>query len=102
MIFAIEERNFTDTPKSPGASEEGFIQGMSKGSTTCCRVRKRWPSLKVSRASSKQALSSNLRTSDFVHLLQEAEGEAEVLVVDSMHLQVNHFVCFVATTKAIP
>jgi hypothetical protein len=48
MIPAKEGRNFTDTPKSLGASEEGFIQGMSEVSITRCRVRKRWPSLRVS------------------------------------------------------
>jgi hypothetical protein len=85
MISAKEGRNSTDTPKLPGVSEECFIQGMSEVSTTGCRVRIRWPSLNVSRASNRQVLNNNIRTTCFVHLLQEKEGEAEALVVDSMH-----------------
>jgi hypothetical protein len=81
---------------------EGFIQDMSKVSTTRCKVRKRWPSLRVSRASNRQALSSNLHTTRFIHLLREEEGEAEVLVVDSTHLQRNHSTCFVVRTTTTP
>jgi hypothetical protein len=102
MIFAKEGKNSTDTPKSPRASEEGFIQGMSEVSITQCRVRKRWPSLRVSQASNRQALSNNLRTTRFIHLLREEEGEAEALVVDSVHPQGNHSACFVVRTKATP
>jgi hypothetical protein len=102
MIFAKEGRNYIDTPKSPWASEEGSIQGMSKSSKTRCGVRKRWPNLRVNRAYSKQALSSNPCTTHFVHLLREAEGVAEVLEVDSMHLQGYHSTCFVVRTNATP
>jgi hypothetical protein len=102
MIFAKEGKSYTDTPKSSGALEEGSIQGMSEASTSQCRVRKRWPSFRVSRVNSKQALNSNLGTAHFIHILREAEEEAEVLVVDSMHLQGNHYACFVARTKATP
>jgi hypothetical protein len=69
MIFAKEGRNSIVTLKSLGASKDGFIQGMSKVSITWCRVRKRWPSFSVSRGINMQALSSNLRTTCFVHLL---------------------------------
>jgi hypothetical protein len=82
MIFAKEGRNSTDTLKSLGESEEGFIQGMFEVSISRCKVRKRWPSIRVSRGSNRQALSSNLRAACFVHLLQEVEGEAEALVVE--------------------
>jgi hypothetical protein len=63
---------------------------------------KRWPSLMVNRASSKQALSSNLRTVHFVPLIREAKGEAKVLVVDSMHRQGNHYSYFVVRARATP
>jgi hypothetical protein len=102
MIFSKEGRNSTDTPKSSGASEEGFIQGMSEVSITWCRVRRRWPSPRVSQASNRQALNNNLRTRRFVHLLREEEGEAKTLAVDSMHPQENYYACFVERTKATP
>jgi hypothetical protein len=40
MIFAKEANSSIDTPKSPGALEEGSIQDMSEASITHHRVRK--------------------------------------------------------------
>jgi hypothetical protein len=108
IISAREGRSYTDTPKQLGASREGSTPGMFEAFTAWYRVRKRWPSLRVSQASnkqapsSKQALRSNFHTTHFVHLLREAKGEAEVFVVGSMHLQGNHSSCFVVRTKARP
>ena len=101
-ISVKEGRNSIDTPKSQGASKEGFMQDMSKVSITHHRVRKGWPSLRVSQGSNRQALSSNPCIAHFVHLLRDEEGEAEALVADSVHSQENHSTCFVVTTKAIP
>jgi hypothetical protein len=69
MSSAKDGRNFIDTPKSPGALEERFTQGMSEASITRCKVRKGCPSLRVSQGSNRQALSSNPRIARFVHLL---------------------------------
>ena len=102
MISAKEGRNSIDTPKSLGASEEGFIEDMSKVSITHHRVRKGWPNLRASQGSNMQVLSSNPRRTHFVHLLREEEGEAEVLVADSVHPQENHPAYFAARTKATP
>jgi hypothetical protein len=100
MISSKEGRNSIDTWKSPGASEEGIIRDMSKVSITHHRARKRWPSLRASQGSSRQALRSNPRIARFLHRLREEEGEAEALVIDSVHLQGNHSACFVARTKS--
>jgi hypothetical protein len=94
MISTEEGRSYTDTPKQPGALRKGSTLGMLVAFTIRCRVRKRWPSLRVSRASSK------LHTTHFVHLLREAEGEADVLVVDSMQHQGHCSAYFVVRTKA--
>jgi hypothetical protein len=94
MISTEEGRSYTDTPKQPGALRKGSTLGMLVAFTIRCRVRKRWPSLRVSRASSK------LHTTHFVHLLREAEGEADVLVVDSMQHQGHRSAYFVVRTKA--
>jgi hypothetical protein len=102
MISAKEGRNSTDTPKSPGASKEGFIQDTFEVSITHHRVRKGWPNLRASQGSNIQALNINPRIAHFVHLLREEEGETEVLVADSVHPQENHSTCFVARTKATP
>jgi hypothetical protein len=74
----------TDTSKSLGSSEECFIQDMSEVFITHHRVRKGWPSLRVSHDSNRQALSSNPHIAHFVDLLQE-EWEAEALLADSVH-----------------
>jgi hypothetical protein len=79
MISAKEARSYTDTPKMIGASREGSNQGMFEAFTTRCRVKKRWPCLRVFRVSSKQApinklgLSSSLCITRFIHLLREAK-----------------------------
>jgi hypothetical protein len=106
MISTRKRRSYIDTPKQPEASGEGSTVGMFKAFTIRCRVKKWWPSRRVSRASRKQALSSNealsnnLRITRFVHLLREAEGEVEVSVAGSMHLQGCHSACFMVSTKA--
>jgi hypothetical protein len=95
MIFAKEGRNSIGTTNLSGASEEGFIQGMYEISITWCRVRRRWPNLRVSRTNNRQTLSSNIRTTRFVHLLREEEGEVDAP-------QGNHSNCFVVRTKTTP
>jgi hypothetical protein len=85
MISAKKGRSSIDTPKSPGSSEEGFIQYMSKISITKHRVRKEWLGLKVSQGSNRQGLSSNPHIARSVHLPQEDEGEAKALVADLVH-----------------
>jgi hypothetical protein len=103
LISAKEGWNSIDTPKLIRASEQGFIEGMFEVSITQCRVRKRWPSLRViSQGNNRKALSSNPRIAHFIHLLQEEEGEAEALVTDSMHPQENHYACFVVRIKDTP
>jgi hypothetical protein len=108
MISVRGGRSYIGTSKKPEASGEGSTPGMFKAFTTQCRVRKTWPSLKVSRASNKQApsskeaLNTNLCITHFVHLLREAEGEAKVSVAGSIHPQGNHSSCFVVRTKATP
>jgi hypothetical protein len=72
---------------------------MSEVSITHHRVRKGWPSLRVSQDNNRQALSSNPHIAHFVHLLRE-EGEAEALVANLVQPQGNHSTCVVVSTRA--
>jgi hypothetical protein len=75
-----------------------FSRIMFEASITHHKVRKGWPSHRVSQ-DNMQALSSNLRIAHFDHLLQE-EGVAEAMVADLVRPQGRHSSCFVVRTRA--
>jgi hypothetical protein len=98
MISTKQGKSSIDTPKSSGASEEGSIQDMFETSITHHKVRKGWPSHRVSQ-DNRQALSNNIHIAHSDHLLRK-EGVVEALVVDLVCPQGRHSFCFVVRTRA--
>jgi hypothetical protein len=84
------------------ASEEGFIQNISKAFTIQVKMKTNLVSLKGNKVSPmSQEVNNNPPKAFFAHEPQEEAEETEALEQDSMHNQESYFVFSMGRTKAI-